>query len=650
VVGEDGSGANGTLLLAAADAASGSTVVIAAGAGAGGLLALLALLCCLWWLLCLVPRRKRERDAKAKARRPSRFMRAAGKLARSKSNATVALALGLQQQGQGGGKGDDASSGVDGKAAAPGSLVRITRGGVGGKHATAAGSLMYANMNPALLRAKRGSVAPALHSSAGGGGGGGGSGAVRAPRMTMALAAYKKPVAAFKPTAHGAAGGGDGGGRRQSVALLHEAEEEEVDDGAIGPTDEQGEASYAAGDSGYGDGYSYGAEGSYGDADASAEAAGEYDAPAEDAAPAYDAPADADADAAADDAEAEAEDDDFMDEDEPVEGAAACGVGGRAVKGGGYLRSKQKRVAEAAAAPLPPEPKKLVIGRGALITEKVETQVVKLRRVSKIRGDKNLTEMRQAAVSHRFARPSAAVAAGPGFGPVGASSRNLLGGGGGDRASAMPRGAHATARPSAFGRGAADADADGDEADGAGGGGGLATPYAFVATVSRLKVKANTARSALEERRAAAAAESAASAAAAAASAQSGDYGGRRASHAPPRASGAFADPFAGASAEPPQWSGGGDAAAAAAADADAAASPDYYGYVAGAYAGGVEGEGGHAGYAEEGAGEGYHDYGTHAAEAYPPAADADAAAEAEAEGGYYASAAHGSGGYAHQY
>jgi hypothetical protein len=427
-----------------------------AGAGGGGLIALLALLCCLWWFLCLVPRkRKAQEEAKARAKRTVLLQRAA-RLDGGKSTATMAATLGLQKV-----LPADALAGPGGAAAG-------TRGQQhGGAKANAANMAgMFNAMNPALLRAKRGTLAP------GAAGGAGPGGAARAPRMTMALAAYKKPVAAFKPTSASA----HVSQQRQSSALLYsDAGGEAVDDGALNAAGEAGgdgaseHAPYGSG--GYDpdaggdglDGYSGGAGGGdaydYGGADASADAGGAAPAPSPPAS--ADGAAAPDGDAVNDDGDADAEDDDFVDEDEAIEGAVARGVAGRAVKGGGYLRSKQKKVAEAAAAPLPPEPKKLVIGRGALITEKVETQTVKLRRVSKIRGDKTTTEMRQAAVG-RFARPSAAPTAA--FNPtaVGSSSRNMLGGGR-ESTAAM-------------------------------------TPYAFVATVARLQVKAETARAAVAAR------------------------------------------------------------------------------------------------------------------------------------------------------
>jgi len=450
----DGFGLNGTALLVGAD--SGAVpIAVVAGAGGGGLIALLALLCCLWWFLCLVPRkRKAQEEAKARAKRAVLLQRAA-RLDGGKSTSTMAATLGLQKV-----LPADAVGGPSGAGAAAAGARGQKHGGAKANAANMAG--MFNAMNPALLRAKRGTLA------SGGAGGAGPGGAVRAPRMTMALAAYKKPVAAFKPTTAGA----HASQRRQSSALLYsDAGGEAVDDSALSEVNEVGtdgpgeHAPYGSGEyephagSVGVDGYAGGAEAGDGygyNADAAADAGG--------AAPAWDAAAPAgDGGNVDDDGDADAEDDDFMDEDEAVEGAAARGVAGRAVKGGGYLRSKQKKVAEAAAAPLPPEPKKLVIGRGALITEKVETQTVKLRRVSKIRGDKTTTEMRQAAVG-RFARPSAAPTAA--FNPtaVGASSRNMLGGGR-ESTAAM-------------------------------------TPYAFVATVSRLQVKAETARAAVAARQA----------------------------------------------------------------------------------------------------------------------------------------------------
>ena len=131
-----------------------------------------------------------------------------------------------------------------------------------------------------------------------------------------------------------------------------------------------------------------------------------------------------------------------LDEDDPVAAAAAGRARGRSAEGGGKTHFKQKKTVETAAQPLE-EPRKLVIGRGAVIKEHVQTQTVKLRRVSKVRGDKELTALRQETV--RFTRPS--VAARGQYGPQ-ASHRNMLGVGSGG-----------------------------------------STPYAFTATVSRVLVK-----------------------------------------------------------------------------------------------------------------------------------------------------------------
>jgi hypothetical protein len=475
-LGGNGSGANGTALLAA-DAAGSVPIALVAGAGAGGLLALLALLCCLWWLLCLVPRRKREAAARARAKRASRIGRSA-KLERGQSAATMAGMLGLPSRAPSAPAGSKATSG----RGRPGDRV-AAGAAAGGSAGGAAMADMFSAMNPALLRAKRG----------GGAGGGGPSGddsagsvsaARRGPRMTMALAAYKKPMATFKPAAtagasaqarHGTALLDDDGAAEAFAAATDAYGETETaaeegsayggwegqpaEDGAAWPPADDAAAvaeGEAAGATSYGDNAGPGAA-AEDEVEAAAGAAGEGHPDVDD--------------------DADAEDDDYMDEDEPVDAAVAAGVPGRAVKGGGYLRSKQKKVAEAAAAPLPPEPKKLVIGRGALITEKVETQTVKLRRVSKIRGDKGLTEMR-AQASSRVARPSVAPLGGAAFSPM-ASSRNVLGGG----RSSVAHGAGS----------AGDAEA----------GGGLTT-YGFIATVARLKVKAETARAAVGERHAAA--------------------------------------------------------------------------------------------------------------------------------------------------
>jgi hypothetical protein len=136
-------------------------------------------------------------------------------------------------------------------------------------------------------------------------------------------------------------------------------------------------------------------------------------------------------------------------------------------------------------APVPTEPRTLVIGTGTLFAEKVEKQVVTLRRVSKIRGDLAVTEMRQAALSVRQGRMSTAL--GSAFRPTtsSASSRSLL-------HAARPAGTDA---PTAGDDGAeptAGAEVQDSSAPGT---------YAYVATVSRQRVAMNPHRSAPTTRR-----------------------------------------------------------------------------------------------------------------------------------------------------
>jgi hypothetical protein len=214
-------------------------------------------------------------------------------------------------------------------------------------------------MNPALVK----TVAPAQ----------GGR------RMTMALAAYKN-TSAFKPT----------GIRNPRQALLEEDAREVqteslTEEVAIGIAEEDEEAE---------------------------EVQESYDTPhAEDVheedvgQPEYSEEQTMDMNESAveeETAEDAADEDDYVDEDEAVGAAGARKVGGNTASGGGWLSSKQKKTVESAVAP-PVENKKLVIGRGAVLQEQVHTQTVKLRRVSKVRGDRDLTASRT-----RFTRPSVA--------------------------------------------------------------------------------------------------------------------------------------------------------------------------------------------------------------------------------------------------
>jgi hypothetical protein len=221
---------------------------------------------------------------------------------------------------------------------------------------------MFNNMNPALLKAKRGTMAPSGQ---------------RNPRMTMALASYKN-TSAFKPTmiTESYTGGGKG--------LLDE--KEEVDDTVIGIQEEAVE-----------------------DVDNEVEVnMEEQEEVSEEVSEEVD--------------EEAADEDDYVDEEDSVAAAAAGRVRGQNANGGNKTHFKQKKAVETAAQPLE-EPRKLVIGKGAVMKEHVQTQTVMLRRVSKVRGDKELTALRQETV--RFTRPSMAAR---GVYEPQASQRTLLGG------------------------------------------------------------------------------------------------------------------------------------------------------------------------------------------------------------------------------
>jgi hypothetical protein len=343
--------------MAAAEAAA---VAKKNGAIIGGVVGGGVLLCCcllgtLWF--CLARRRQREKEKKARERMNRKsYVVASGKLKRTGPVTSVASTLGVK----GGGDRAVAKSGV-------------------------AMMSMFNSMNPALVKAQRGTMTPSL-------------GGQRNPRMTMALASYKN-TSAFKPTMVLS--------DRGSRGLLQEQEEVQTDslveDAAIGIEEEdEGEV-----------------------VEENVEEAGEE--VVEDV-----------VEVAQEEDEEVVEEDDYVDEEDAVAAAAAGRVGGRAVSSGSERRYKQKKTAETAAQPLE-EPRKLVIGKGAVLKEQVQKQTVMLRRVSKVKGDKELTALRQDTV--RFARPSMA---GRGqYGPQ-SSNRNLL-----------------------------------------------STPYAFTATVSRVIIKEN---------------------------------------------------------------------------------------------------------------------------------------------------------------
>jgi len=248
----------------------------------------------------------------------------------------------------------------------------------------------FLNMNPALLRA-----------GLGGGLGAGAAAAApaamaRGPRLSTALAGYRgKGAAALVAPAHASSLQQT---RRVSRALLQ-------DDGAA-----EGYAEAIAGGDGQGApfegeeavGVAVGAED-----EEDAGAVGDGAAPAE---PELDDEA--------------VGDDDYEDEDEPVDEAAVA-AGGGGSRRGGFLRNKLRAAASKAAAVPSAEPRALVIGKGKLQLEQAVQQVVRLKRVSKVRGDKALTAMRAQQSMRRISNSAAA------FEPAASSSAGGVGGGGG---------------------------------------------------------------------------------------------------------------------------------------------------------------------------------------------------------------------------
>jgi len=326
------------------------------GAAAGLLLLLLLLLCCCWFLV-LLPRRRRKREAEAEAAKRRAALRKshpAGMSSLRKKTATVAGLVG---------------AGVNAPKPKP---------AAGPKPTVAAMDGMFTNVHSAMLRAKRTSAAvpgtvPANPN-------GGGAAAKAGPRLSFALAAYK--------SGPGGGGGGAGDLRAKRKSLLTE------DGTAANHSPRQEEDWSGVDDSGFAPGASPEEDDWGEEEEEGAEAAG--------AGRTQDggvAPADAWGDA----------DDDFLDEDAPVEDAAAGGGGDGRPKRGGYLRNKQRaRVAEPSAEPA--KEVKIVIGKGELKSEAVVHQTVKLKRVSRIRGDRTLTALRK---EQPQARPS--VAGGGGY-------------------------------------------------------------------------------------------------------------------------------------------------------------------------------------------------------------------------------------------
>lgn len=109
---------------------------------------------------------------------------------------------------------------------------------------------------------------------------------------------------------------------------------------------------------------------------------------------------------AVEDADAE---DDVADDEEDLEeslaNAAPAKHRGMFVTKGAHTAIKTKYTTESALAP-PVENHKLVIGKGSLLEEQVQKQTVQLRRVSKVKGDRDLTAQRTQSID-RYARPSA---------------------------------------------------------------------------------------------------------------------------------------------------------------------------------------------------------------------------------------------------
>jgi len=120
-------------------------------------------------------------------------------------------------------------------------------------------------------------------------------------------------------------------------------------------------------------------------------------------------------------ASAEPEADDYMDEDEEVREAAARAAKAAAAKKAAELALKAKKLAEAAATTAV-EPKKLIIKEGVIHGEVVAAKTFTLRRVEKVRGDKDLTALRAAASARKSVTPGAL-----GYAPRQSSARILTG-------------------------------------------------------------------------------------------------------------------------------------------------------------------------------------------------------------------------------
>lgn len=273
-------------------------VAIIAG-GAIAALALLAALCCLWFFCFVVKRRRKEKAARSKLQKINNGV--------SKRNVTapsMATVLGIQ-------------------AAQPARAATFSN--------------VLKSMNPALVKAPRASVA------------------MRNPRMSLALAAYKN-TSSFRPT-----------GVRTMKQSLIEEEPAEVQTDNITEHDVIGVVSEEAEE-----------EKLVEDVHEEAEEARVEDT--EDETP---------------------EDDDYVDEDDAVASGARSRVTGAAVSNSRTLTQKVKNTPDSEASTGMTEQKKLVIGKGALLQEQVQKQTIKLRRVSHVKGDKDITAVRQHRPSAR---------------------------------------------------------------------------------------------------------------------------------------------------------------------------------------------------------------------------------------------------------
>ena len=127
-------------------------------------------------------------------------------------------------------------------------------------------------------------------------------------------------------------------------------------------------------------------------------------------------------------AEPDAEEDDYVDEDEEVREAAARAAKAAAARKAAELLAKAKKVTAGLAAPTA-DPRKLIIKEGVIHGEVVAAKTFTLRRVEKVRGDKDLTALRAAAAaqssSQQLGRKSAI--GGVGFAPRASSARILTG-------------------------------------------------------------------------------------------------------------------------------------------------------------------------------------------------------------------------------